>query len=247
MRVLSFLVAAAFLQQSAGQELFTTTGEEILPPSDPVGQQLFTTTGQEILPPPDSMSMSMEINPLPPVPEPAPTPLFPGAPSEPPTIAAVPAPTSIPTRLPTAVPPTAALVGTVEGTVFNDLNANGIQDPGEPGIQGVSVVVTDSQGATLTLTTDANGKYTTTVPVGPTVTDIVESTLPPGYQQTAGTDPTTLVVLAGETATDIDGYNFPTGSPTAAPTVTPPTAVPPTGAAPTPEQCLISLCCEVDW
>ncbi len=42
--------------------------------------------------------------------------------------------------------------GKVKGTVFEDANNNGKQDPGEPAIQGVDVVITDSQGNVITLT-----------------------------------------------------------------------------------------------
>jgi hypothetical protein len=46
------------------------------------------------------------------------------------------------------------------GTVFDDRNGNGVQDDGEPGLSGVSVVAThDETGAVTTLTTDANGDY----------------------------------------------------------------------------------------
>ena len=48
--------------------------------------------------------------------------------------------------------------------VFEDLNGNGIQDAGEPGISGVEVTLTGTTGngtsVTLTATTDANGEYT---------------------------------------------------------------------------------------
>ncbi len=37
-------------------------------------------------------------------------------------------------------------VGTVSGTVFSDLNGNGVQDPGESGIGGVTVELLDSNG-----------------------------------------------------------------------------------------------------
>ena len=60
------------------------------------------------------------------------------------------------------------------------------------------------------MTTNAAGLYSAVVPAGPAVTDIVESTLPPGVKQTAGVDPTTLSVPVGGTATDSDGFQ-PTG------------------------------------
>src|SRR5437763_4389941 len=52
------------------------------------------------------------------------------------------------------------LSGGVCGTVYNDLNHDGIQQAGEPGLSGVTVTVTDSTtNTTLTLSTDANGFY----------------------------------------------------------------------------------------
>jgi protocatechuate 3,4-dioxygenase beta subunit len=44
--------------------------------------------------------------------------------------------------------------------VWNDLNKNGQQDPGEPGVPGVKVELRDSEGAVIaTKTTDENGLY----------------------------------------------------------------------------------------
>lgn len=43
--------------------------------------------------------------------------------------------------------------------MFEDANGNGIQDPGEFGIEGVDFVVIDSKGASQTVTTDADGSY----------------------------------------------------------------------------------------
>ncbi len=43
--------------------------------------------------------------------------------------------------------------------VFNDVNANGIQDVTETGLAGVTVVLTNPNGTTTTTTTDANGNY----------------------------------------------------------------------------------------
>ncbi len=63
------------------------------------------------------------------------------------------------------------------GFVWNDLNGNGIQDAGEPGLDGVTV--TASNGATTT--TDTNGLYSFTsqqLPVGD-YQIVIDSTLPP--------------------------------------------------------------------
>ncbi|MFN8498618.1 MAG: SdrD B-like domain-containing protein [Anaerolineae bacterium] len=61
--------------------------------------------------------------------------------------------------------------GNVTGTVFNDLNGNGTQDPGEPGIPGVTVTLKDPSGNPVgTTTTDASGNYSfPNVPPGPRV------------------------------------------------------------------------------
>jgi len=51
----------------------------------------------------------------------------------------------------------------VTGHVFLDSDGDGTQDPGEPDIPNVDVVVTDPTGAVQRVTTDANGDYTATV------------------------------------------------------------------------------------
>ncbi|HOV47861.1 MAG TPA: SdrD B-like domain-containing protein [Anaerolineae bacterium] len=69
--------------------------------------------------------------------------------------------------------------------VWSDHNQNGIQDPGEPGVAGVSVALKDSGGNTVaTTTTGPDGRYL--------FTDVapgqyrVEITLPSGYLLTSG-------------------------------------------------------------
>lgn len=48
----------------------------------------------------------------------------------------------------------------LSGTVYNDQNANGTTDNGEPGIAGINLALTDSSGRVLkTVATDANGSY----------------------------------------------------------------------------------------
>lgn len=106
------------------------------------------------------------------------------------------------------------LEGQLYGHIFEDVNGDGNQDPGEPHLANVDVIVTDTFGVTQTVTTDANGNYTATVPLsnGSTLTDtatvdVVESTLPAGSIQTAGADPTTVVVEAGDLVdAGDDGY-----------------------------------------
>ncbi|MFN8440445.1 MAG: SdrD B-like domain-containing protein [Caldilineaceae bacterium] len=68
----------------------------------------------------------------------------------------------------------------ITGAVYDDLNGNGIHDPGEPGIPGV--LITLSNGAVIT--TNSSGLYTLTVPVGSyTITE----TNPSGYTSTGDT------------------------------------------------------------
>jgi len=49
--------------------------------------------------------------------------------------------------------------GTVNGTVYNDLNANGVQDAGEPGIAGITMTLTPATGTAYTTQTGSNGAY----------------------------------------------------------------------------------------
>ena len=52
------------------------------------------------------------------------------------------------------------VVGGLGDTVWKDLNGDGIQDPGEDGVEGVTVILTDCNGDILaTQVTDANGFY----------------------------------------------------------------------------------------
>jgi protocatechuate 3,4-dioxygenase beta subunit len=87
--------------------------------------------------------------------------------------------------------PALAASGTVDVTVFEDINFNGVQDApsavlaGEPGVAGVNVVITDTTGATVgTGATLANG--TVSIPVSGTATTSLRveftSPLPAGYR-----------------------------------------------------------------
>jgi len=53
----------------------------------------------------------------------------------------------------------APVVGNIGDTVFWDYNSNGFQDPGEPGIPGITVQLIAANGTGSTLVTDANGMY----------------------------------------------------------------------------------------
>ncbi|MBD2312594.1 carboxypeptidase regulatory-like domain-containing protein [Desertifilum sp. FACHB-1129] len=78
-------------------------------------------------------------------------------------------------------------VGSIAGTKFNDLNGNGILDPGEPPIAGVSVFLDLDNNGVLSpndpvFVTDAQGIFGFGgLPAG---TYVVREVVPPGFQQT---------------------------------------------------------------
>lgn len=68
--------------------------------------------------------------------------------------------------------------------VWEDLNEDGIQDPGEPGVGGVTVVLSDANGLPVgQTTTDPSGNYSFTNLV-PGDYSVTFSNLPTGYQLT---------------------------------------------------------------
>jgi hypothetical protein len=68
--------------------------------------------------------------------------------------------------------------GTVCGMVWNDTNSNGVQDPGEPGVEGVKVFLFDGTD-TVETDTGPDGTYYFFVPDG---TYTISVQLPPGTQ-----------------------------------------------------------------
>jgi large repetitive protein len=86
------------------------------------------------------------------------------------------------------------------GKVFDDVNANGVPDPGEKGIAGVRLVT--AQG--LLVTTDADGRYHIACPVispdamgSNFIVKVDERTLPSGYRLTTD-NPETVRLTAGK-------------------------------------------------
>jgi uncharacterized repeat protein (TIGR01451 family) len=102
--------------------------------------------------------------------------------------------------------------GTVSGHLYIDTNGDGNQDPGEPDLADVNVIVTDSNGNPQTVVTDPDGNWTATVPPGNTSSKVDETDpeYPAGYTQTEGTDPGVVSAVANtNTDAGIDGYYIP--------------------------------------
>ncbi|WP_019039558.1 gliding motility-associated C-terminal domain-containing protein [Psychroflexus tropicus] len=102
--------------------------------------------------------------------------------------------------------------GTLTGHLYSDTNANGNQDNGEPDLEGIELIITDVFGSLTTITTDASGNWSITVPAGTTISDINQQgpNFPPGATQTEGTDPTSTFVTVGNTTfSEDDGFFIP--------------------------------------
>jgi len=90
-------------------------------------------------------------------------------------------------------------LSSINGIVFNDANANGIQDPGETPLSGVTIQLRDNTGAVIaTTTTNASGGYSfTNLPAG---TYMVTEIDPPGFISTTLNN-VAVNLSAGTTAT----------------------------------------------
>ena len=94
----------------------------------------------------------------------------------------------------------------ISGEVFNDLNGDGMQEPGEPGLADWTVDLFDSSGDLLaTTTTDVNGDYSFT-DLGPGTYTVTEE-IQPGWVQTAPPPPGTYTVPA-MSGTNVGGLLF---------------------------------------
>jgi hypothetical protein len=82
---------------------------------------------------------------------------------------------------PVIAAPLAFAQGSIYGTVFEDLNANGLRDSGEPGISGVTVTLANSTD-TQANTTDSSGQYA--FPITETGSYTITEQDPAGYVST---------------------------------------------------------------
>ena len=111
--------------------------------------------------------------------------------------------------------------GSIGDTIWFDADGDGVQDPGEDGIPGVTVTLegdVDADGVTETITavTDASGTYLfDDLPAGDYSVTVDAGTLPPGLAQTGDPDGTldnTSDVALGEGEDNLDqdfGYSVP--------------------------------------
>lgn len=113
--------------------------------------------------------------------------------------------------------PTLAAPADIIGTVFNDLNGNGSQDAGEPGLSGVTVQMTNPNGDSFSATTGGSGGYLFTAPDVLTGTHTIQVTTPAGFNPTTSTSLTVNKVDGVES--NGNDFGFQSAGPT--PTNTP--------------------------
>jgi hypothetical protein len=82
---------------------------------------------------------------------------------------------------PAAAQTTTCTGGILSGLVWFDANNNGIQDPGETGIEGVVVTTTVGEGTILTVETDGSGRYQFCDLVEPAFYEVIV-TVPAGFE-----------------------------------------------------------------
>ena len=100
--------------------------------------------------------------------------------------------------------------GMICGMKWEDLNGNGVKEPGEQLLAGWKIQATDvNTGQVYSAVTDAVGNYCFKLPTG---TYRVEEVLQAGWMQTGGQPFYTLNVAGGQTITGIDFGNFKNGS-----------------------------------
>lgn len=101
--------------------------------------------------------------------------------------------------------------GVVAGTVYRDVDANGLYDSSiDTPLSNVTVTITDTNGTVYTVQTNSSGYYSQTVAAGSTKVDVQDAQLPTGLLIGQGnTDPRTVTVPAGGTATALFPYVSP--------------------------------------
>ena len=123
----------------------------------------------------------------------------------------------------------------ISGFVYEDLNNNGIKDPGEPGIQGASIRLTgtdfDGNVVNVTATTLSTGLYEFSVPPSNAAGYVLTQTQPAGYYDgkehkgnAAGNQAAGNVIASSEANNSAQGYST-SGGPVATGTTNTPTDI----------------------
>ena len=115
----------------------------------------------------------------------------------------------------------------IRGTVFNDLNQNGVRDFGETGVAGRVIQLVDPSGTVVAQTTTLdNGSYSfdnLSASFEPAVAYQVREVLPAGVSQTTA-NPPAMTFTRGQTYSRMDFGNFRSGFRLSTSTATSPTS-----------------------
>jgi hypothetical protein len=97
--------------------------------------------------------------------------------------------------------------GALSGMKYNDLNANGVKNIGEPGLAGWTIILKKPDSTTVSTTTDAAGNYSFTG-LGPGQY-VVSEVVKPGWIQTSpSTIIFTVTIMSGTVVSALDFGNF---------------------------------------
>jgi len=103
---------------------------------------------------------------------------------------------------------TCAPPASIGDRVWDDVDGDGVQDGGEPGLSGVVVRLTKPDSSVITATTTITGFYNfTMLPPGAYTVTVDATTLPAGYVLTTGNLPFNVTLSAGDAVANADfGY-----------------------------------------
>lgn len=132
-----------------------------------------------------------------------------GAPMTPTTVSTV-AVTLVSNELRTNVDFGFSTTASIGDTIFDDLDGDGIQQTGEPGLPDIVVELFDGV-STITVTTGPNGEYTFSgLAPGDYSVTVVATSLPAGAYATTTTDPVDVTVESDDFIDDVDlGFTVP--------------------------------------
>lgn len=101
--------------------------------------------------------------------------------------------------------------GAVEGILFIDVDANGLYSSTiDTPLNAITLVITDSNGITYSVTTDSNGYYSQVVAVGAVTIAVNDNNLPANVMLENGfTDPKTITAVLGSIASADFAYVTP--------------------------------------